>query len=300
MQPLVPQLRPLGVIDQVDLALRLYRRHFVTLLGVVAVVQIPILILQTLYNVLIMAPLQQQQMSFVYSPASFRDPDFATGYWGLLLSLCGAEIGLFAMLLLVYLPLTGITMGATAYAVSEAYLGRTPTVSGAFAFMRAEGRWLRAAAGNFLVGLVATMLALIPCLGWIALAYLYVRWALVAQAIALENLGPIDGMRRSWHLVEGHMLRLLGLAILGWGISLVLSLTVTTITGWVFPMNPLSGQFSYALYYLIQSIAGAVGSVLYVPVFLGVLTVFYFDLRVRKEGYDLRLRADQLAAAPAA
>ena len=296
MQTAFPQLRPMGIIDQLDATLRLYRRYFVTFIGIVAVVQIPIVLVQTLYNVLVMAPLQQQQMSYVYSPDSFMTPEGASAYWNMLLSVCGAEIGLLAYSLLIVLPLTGLMMGAAAYAVSEAYLGRPPTLTGAFSYMREHGRWLRTAAANFLVGLAAVALAIIPCIGWIGSIYVYLRWALVTQAVTLEDLRAVDAMRRSWHLVQGHMLRLLGLAVLGWGVSIVLSFTMGAVLSSVFRINPFTGQTSYGLYYLVQSGVSAVAGVLYMPIFLGILTLFYYDLRVRKEGYDLRLRADQVAA----
>lgn len=297
MQPVFLQLRPMGIIDQLDAALRLYRRYFLTFIGIVAVVQVPIMLIQMLYNVLVMAPLQERQMAYVWSPDSFMTPEGTSAYWGLMLNLCGAEIGLLAYSLLIILPLTGLMMGAAAYAVSEAYLGRMPTLTGAFGHMREHRRWLRTAAANFLLGLAAVALAMIPCIGWIGAIYLYLRWALITQAVALEDLGAVDAMRRSWHLVEGHMLRLFGLAALGWGVSVVISMTVGGVLSVVFRVNPFTGEMSYGLYYLVQAALGAVAGVLYMPILLGVLTFFYYDLRIRKEGYDLRIRADQLAAA---
>ncbi len=293
MGTVVPNLRPLGVIDQLDLALRLYRRQFVTFVAIVAVVQIPLLIIQTAYNAVVLAPIQQAQLDYLYSPIS--DPTRMRDFWGYFLSLCGAELGLFAMVLLIVLPMTSLMNGALAYGVSEAYLGRTATVGGALRYMTQRWRWGKAVAANFLVGLVLIVLAIIPCIGWVAFVYVYLHWVLVTQAVVLEDRGPIEGMRRSWNLAQGHLLRLVGLVVLGWGLMIVVSAAVSALVGLVFPVSYLPGETSYVSMALQSGLSGIVG-VLYLPAFLGMLTVFYYDLRVRKEGYDLRLLADQMAA----
>src|SRR5687768_9737678 len=42
------QLRPMNIGDMLDAAFRLYRRHFVTFLGIVALLQVPMLVVQVL------------------------------------------------------------------------------------------------------------------------------------------------------------------------------------------------------------------------------------------------------------
>ena len=49
------------------------------------------------------------------------------------------------------------------------------------------------------VGLVFLLVLWLP-----AIAYLYLGLRFVAQAVAFENLGPIDALRRSWSLVDGN------------------------------------------------------------------------------------------------
>src|SRR3954454_5906557 len=45
MNPM-PHLRPMSIGDMLDAAFRLYRRHFLTFIGIVALLQVPMAILQ--------------------------------------------------------------------------------------------------------------------------------------------------------------------------------------------------------------------------------------------------------------
>ena len=42
------RLRPMGVGDLLDIAFRLYRRHFLRLVGIVAVIYVPLTLVQTI------------------------------------------------------------------------------------------------------------------------------------------------------------------------------------------------------------------------------------------------------------
>ena len=43
----LPALRPLGPGELLDQAIRLYRRNFLTFIGIIAVVYVPVMVLQT-------------------------------------------------------------------------------------------------------------------------------------------------------------------------------------------------------------------------------------------------------------
>ena len=45
MEP-TPRLRPMSISDMLDAAFRLYRQHFLTFIGIVALLQVPMAILQ--------------------------------------------------------------------------------------------------------------------------------------------------------------------------------------------------------------------------------------------------------------
>lgn len=141
------------------------------------------------------------------------------------------------------------------------------------------------------VGVVILILALIVGLMFMLLlpfAYLTTRWLVAPVVIMTERQGPIEALRRSWRLTKGNFWRLFGLLVLLFILnSLVLVLPLTLIqfvTITVMPLQmigPLNGVWS-ALNYLI--------SVLWYPLLALTLTLVYYDLRVRKESYDLELR----------
>jgi hypothetical protein len=146
-----------------------------------------------------------------------------------------------------------------------------------------------------LIGL-ASIVAIIPCLGWVAAVYLALRWAVTPQAIVVEGLGPTDGLSRAWSLAEGHLLRLLGLGLLGYGAYFILSGAIGGVLGLGMQYAILVLHMPMAAIYVTQNAVTGVVSVFAQPFLFSLITVFYYDLRVRKEGYDLSLLADQLLA----
>jgi hypothetical protein len=115
--------------------------------------------------------------------------------------------------------------------------------------------------------LLATSLFLVPVAIW-----LVVRWALIAPAIALERLAPIEALRRSSRLVRHSWLKVGSLTILGAGVVLV--------------AGPLVGSLllvvTNAPLVLLDVVAGLIYAVS-IP-FVALTTAYvYFDVRVRDE-----------------
>jgi hypothetical protein len=61
-----------------------------------------------------------------------------------------------------------------------------------------------------------------------------------------------------------------------------------------------TGRDNEFVFDLANGIFGAVASVLTIPFVAAVVAVIYFDLRVRKEGFDLQLMAQRIGAPPRA
>jgi hypothetical protein len=131
-----------------------------------------------------------------------------------------------------------------------------------------------------LAAVVAVLLLAVPPL------YLLTRWFAVPAAHVIEDVGPIAGMRRSWHLASDAKWRIFGTLALVWiiylllGFALVAVALVTKSEGVLQVMNALSSIFVYPL----------------LPV---TLTVLYYDARIRREGYDIELLERELGAPPA-
>jgi len=69
----------------------------------------------------------------------------------------------------------------------------------------------------------------------IVVMYLFVKFALIAPVIAIENqLNPITAMRRSWALTKGNSFRLVGFFLLLIIAIGIVSLLITSVLGLVF------------------------------------------------------------------
>jgi Membrane domain of glycerophosphoryl diester phosphodiesterase len=156
----------------------------------------------------------------------------------------------------------------------------------AMAFLAEKARWLESAPGP-----TAAVIMLIVIPGGIFL-FLWMAscLALVFPAAALEQLAGFKALKRSWILSRGCRWRTLGVAVsigiignvLVWAVYfLMLGLWSGVFRHWHLGAV---GRNSFALvsYFLYAVIATFVA-----PLFPIAATLFYYDQRMRKEGYDL-------------
>jgi hypothetical protein len=115
-------------------------------------------------------------------------------------------------------------------------------------------------------------------------------YAVVTEVAALERSS--DALRRSWELTRGFRWKALGL----WVIALALLAGLAIGAGFLAAgVEALLGKGE-----ALSTVVVALVSLLIYPLLSCVLTLFYYDLRVRKEGFDLEMLSQQLgAAAPA-
>ena len=174
--------------------------------------------------------------------------------------------------------------GAILYSHAEAYVLTGLVFAGAL-FVAVIPIGIATSAG-MLVGSLVGGACLLLCAGF-TLAF-YARYAVITPAVMIEGSGPRQALRRSVALTAASRRRV-ALLIL---VVMVINLVATGGTGLV-----LKGMIDN------QYIAGAINTLLWMPLpalFACVLTVLYYDLRVRTEGYDIELMAGGLPAAPAA
>ena len=227
----------------------------------------------------------------------------------------GSQTGAFGgpfLLLLIYLLGTVIATGATVFAVSKVYLGRSATIGGSY---NAIGRDIPRLIGIFLLlvvvfvgaGIVVLgipMFAAISAgsprlliglmvLGFAVLLHLYVCLCIAPTACVVENVGVIQSFNRSQSLTKGSRGRIwlvfllygvlslaLGLAI-GVGAAAIIRATHSLMAGATFL---IAGQFLVAV---------LLGPITTVP-----LILIYYDQRVRKEAFDLQLMMESLGESP--
>lgn len=154
-----------------------------------------------------------------------------------------------------------------------------------------------ASGGVVAVGAVILIIALFFVLMFLLLlplAYLTTRWLVAPVVIMTELKGPVDALKRSWRLTEGSFWRLFGLLVLLFILnSIVLALPLSLIQFVAFAVTPsqMFGLLNGALSGLSNLL-----SILWYPLLALTLTLVYYDLRVRKENYDLELRIQALEA----
>lgn len=268
-----PVLRPLNIADILDLAIRLYRQNLGPFLGIVAIVYIPVGITQVAAAYV----LGTVSQSMPTNPEEVPWTQF--GVMGL------AVLGM----VLVSLLAVPLGQGALTIAVSRRYLNEPVAVADAY---RSIGtRWGVLIATVALVGLavtVGTVFCVIPGV-WLA-----ILWMFAAPIIAIEGLGPIAAMKRSMALIEGEWWRCFGTYML---LSLLTGL-ITSAASW--PITILTTltlmEKNLPLAQAINQGVGVAVSIVVQPVLITGLVLLYYDLRVRKEGFDLQLLAQAMGS----
>jgi hypothetical protein len=253
-------LRPLGVAEILDGAVRLVRRNARAALAISA----PFAVLRTVVNGLV---------------------SYATVNSG-----GAAAIATIGSLLLAILLGTILT-GLLAPVYTSDLLGQHLPAGAAVRRVGARGALL------VLLGVIETVA---QGAGLAAFAvggvWLWGVWAVAAPALVLERTGVRGALGRSVALVRGQFWRTWGIRALGWllvsALGFVIALPFEVIASYVVDYNPFSSSHSVGnpgLYVLILSLGGIIAALLLPPVSAAIDVLLYTDLRMRKEGMDILL-----------
>lgn len=289
------QLRPLSLGDVFDEAFDLYKKNLAFLALVTAVTAVPLKIVMTVVTFRVLR-------DFLGIAGTLDDSD-PTRLFSWLLSLAG-NAALFAP---IYLVAYGVEMSALAVATSARYLGQPVTLWGAY---RVPLRRLLPLIVTAILYGVANALGLIGC--YVAIVVPLTLFVFTAHAFALENQSYFKALGRSAGLMSGDALRVFGalflLGLLSFVISIALQLPLIYGLDLLLRLTPaaqgLLGAGAGALHGLslrdqiVEQVTGGFVEVILTPFLLSVLTVLYYDLRVRKEAFDIELLARNLGYAP--
>lgn len=275
-----PDLRPLGIGEILDVAIKVYTRNAGTLFRLVALVILPVqviglfVILSTIPDALAGAG----QNPFIQQPTepvpTFDGGDFATYFAGILL--------------VALLNFIGVTLatGAAFKAIGDAYLGAKPDWRSSLRFALRHLRsllWV-----TFLVGLAAGV-GVIFCIA--PGVWLWASFALATPALLTEGVRGTDAMRRSFNLVQGRWWRTF--AVLGLA-ALLANIIGGIIGGGVGVLTFTEVGQNIVLINTLNAIATTIAAIIATPFQASVAAITYFDLRVRKEGFDLQLLAQRM------
>jgi hypothetical protein len=206
----------------------------------------------------------------------------------------GAMLLLMLLFLITALILTPIAQAVILYVVTQEFLDRPATLGQAFTFALSRfGSLLGSVILAGLITFVGVLLCVIPGI------YLGVLYAFVSQVVVLESLSGMHALNRSKQLVTGFWWRVFGVIFL---IQIVLGVVaglVSFLLVMVFPYQelvqgpdrfPVAASFDYSRY-AVHTIVGGLIGVLFSAYLAVCTTLLYLDLRIRKEGFDLEMAA---------
>ena len=280
-----PTLQPMCFTEILDTTFSLYRKHFLLFLGIIALEFFGTLVAYSLEGSLSNQPL----ISVIASSAS--------------------------------VPFEIVSMGGIIVVSATTYLGRHITSRAAlrsvlqrfFPMLGGYLLWLllflipliglsRIGQGGFSASLLAMLLTCIPLP-----TYFVVRWLFVVEAVLLEKLSVGSSLKRSNQLVHRAWWRVFSISIsffiLSAAMSIIFKVTVvcllvltkvadqTDLIGIIrWAIREKSIDSSNLLFYTIMTCTDLVVDTLAFPIEIIGSTLLYFDLRIRKEGFDIEVQ----------
>jgi hypothetical protein len=271
-----PSLRPLRVGEILDASIKVYLKNARVLIRLAAMVVVPI---QVLSAVILLSTVSAGNEV----PSSL--PTFKLGTSSTSRGLHTASLGASVI--------TAILGGVASLLVTAACV---KTVSDTFLDLPTGiGESLRSALSR-VRSLIWMYVLYVVCLAFAFVAllipgiWLYAAWSVATPALLIERKHAAEALKRSAHLVRGRWWPTAGV--------LLVSTLITSVVGGAFSAVLigflLSGSHTVAVTVIVSSAASAVAAILTRPFQATVVTILYYDLRVRREGYDVELLAEQL------
>lgn len=257
---MVTVLRPLSTSELLDRTFHLYRNNFLMFVGIVAVPQLAVLALR-----IGGAALVRQGHPMVFAFTAFV-----------------AGIGSYVAI--------QISQAATVMAVSNLHLDNPVSIGSAFSM--SSGSMMRVIGITFAVAIavgVAFIFLIVPGI------YVALMWSMAIPVTVLEGGGLGVSTTRSKELTKGNRGRIfviyLLVGILVFVVSMVIQFPLQLLARSLAHGNPLS---TIALTQGMQATGNFISTSLAGSLATIALTLVYYDLRVRKEGFDLQLMMARL------
>jgi hypothetical protein len=185
---------------------------------------------------------------------------------------------LFTIVALVLVP--SVVTAATTFAVSDVYLERPTSIRSCFS--RVSGRALKVLAVSFMVGLVVglgLLLCLAPGIYWAGV------YGVAIPAVVLENITVRQSLPRSSALTQDFRGRVIVVYFLTGIFSSIMRYALNAGLEWLWPI--IHPHFAHLTRLNLRDISSMLTTALFGPVSAIGLTLTYYDLRVRREAFDL-------------
>jgi hypothetical protein len=285
-------LRPLSAGQLLDQAIRLYRRDFVRLIGIVAVVQIPVAAIQIATSTLTLGSMTNYLRSI--TPQMLEQ-----GLWARFI---GVFFGVILLSFLSYFLTQIVGMAALSRGIADRLLGQPAGILETY--RKIIPLWKRLVALFFLLLLVDLGLLiwlLVPCIGWLTGPSMLMFFGLaitplIAPVLVLEDKEARQAIRRAWELVRRRFWWVCGFVLIFYVFNRVIVLGPTFLAeiGLLALIGRLGSQaLGPILNTIVSSVIQMLFSLIYLPLEITAICLMYLDLRVRTEGFDLEIQASQ-------
>lgn len=305
-------LAPLGAGDLIDRAVRLYRRHFTTLIRIAA------------------PPVVVSAAGGVMTSISWRALTATSSETSLALYVMMFIVGL--CLWFGGMILNVIVMGGAARNLVTHLLWDEP-VSARATYRNARARFWSLLGSTLIIGVITLVVFLIIFYVWVLVITLVAfgivllqfptwlsailsiisvatvtmgalwlffliagRFAYVPQVMLVEGKGVFESIGRSASLASGNVKRLMAMVFFSTFATYSALMILLVPLGWYGYLNgidpfQLNSQQWPAWYAISYQVVVQLSSILLTPVWMLGLSLLYVDERVRHEGYDIELMA---------
>lgn len=280
------ELRPLRVGEIIDAALKVYRRNVLTLWKIIAVVVVPVNLIGAIVLLSVL-------------PSDFFEPGFASSpsltteeQWSLIAGT--VVVGLISVITVI------AATAACLKVVSDTYMGESSDAGSSLAFATRRLHslvWVLflTVLIVFAIGVVAVVTGLF--LGPLAIVFivpviwLYIAWSFATPALLVEDTRGRAALGRSFNLVRGRWWPVFGTLFLGFLIAGLVGAGIEAI------LTPIvSGTDSLTTAVLLDAVVRSISAIVTTPFSAALVGIIYFDLRVRKEGFDVQLLAQRIGS----
>lgn len=294
-------LRPLGFGEIFDRAITLYLKNFLPFVGIALIALVPFALIEYAMNSAQSSNLAQVLGDLSHPHPATPLPVLDSGFMGLIF------LGIFLALLIQPLVYGAIAFGIERLYKNEpvafrpcmgASWARWPRILGliALGFAAAIGAYIAliivvagavliAFAAHGAIGGGAGMIAvgsIVAVALFVGFVWVFVAWTFALYGIVIENLAVLEAIGSGFQRVfnRKELGRALGLTICSTIIAFFAQLLLSIVA-------LLAGHFG-AMW--LQTAIQALSSLIVVPFSVIVLAIYYFDVRVRREGLDFQRR----------
>jgi len=224
-------------------------------------------------------------------PAAFQD------FMDQLVANAGVIAGQILVEMLLFYIFVIAAQVAMIYAVGQLYVNRDPRFSECL--KKGFSKWCSLfgaimlvvntmQVGNFILGsilstdpsnVLITLLVFVVYVAWMVfMTYVFVSLAILSPAIVIENLGPIDGIKRAWDLANSNRCYIFCTSFCS---GLIYNLLILIISGII--MNVFGKD---AIFNAWGALVTLIPAIIYIPFDCILKTVVYLNIRVQREGMN--------------